>query len=59
MSGYKDKTWCPPEIHEKCINKPTCDRVMTREQEKESKGDLIWWFVGKLTCFKAKPKDNK
>ena len=55
MSGYKDKTWCPSEIHEKCKDKPTCERVMTKKEVKESEGGLIWWLAGKPSCF----KDNK
>ena len=52
--GYKDQTWCPSKINNKCSLRSTCHRVMTKAQIKESKGDLIWWLLGKPSCLHLK-----
>lgn len=58
MICYKDKIFCPEFIHRDCVNRDTCDRVLTQEIKD---GAIQWWgndnapiciFSSKPDCFR-------
>lgn len=65
MIGFKDRTWCPNHVSDRCALRKGCYRVFTPEDQADAEK---WWggpdfpisqFVGEPSCFRPAPNQEQ